>query len=351
MKLLNKLKYFYHTSPLFFLWRHFVKRNYIGFNKPISIFNFYVLAILLLVHVYAFAFGITFLFAFALFYYQTLSEANIAVKLAMFAVTTLIIATFKLLKGFDQNRRSDFELSGQIERVHQQMFKIKSAGSQGEDAVNAKIFTLRREIDFLHYGKAWTPAENGIHEVVYQRLKDGSQEIDALIVAGKTVFLIEVKHWKGLISNQSGVFTQNGKVIKSPEEQSKHKVLELDKVLNTYDQDDGPPYYLKNYDIVPIYVFTHKEAKLDANLPREYVTLDELADYFNAYRDKYHSVNNQTELTAQHTHFAKSVILHYLDREPNAKHRHLLRLSTYENANEDIKEYAFRKRTLNVQNK
>lgn len=215
--------------------------------------------------------------------------------------------------------------------------KILNAGKNGEHAVNAVIAILRNKMDFLSMDKTWMPSDDGISDIVIDNGPNNtSQEIDSLLVTQNKVFILEVKDWRGDIFFKNGVNNFNGIERKSPEIQTKSKIDKLYRVINKQQMDSIHNARVVDIaEIVPLYVFTHKDAILDPNLAFNFVSLAALPNFFALHRDNFSkSPNNNLKLIT-------SKIKDVLDLSPDAKSNHMLKLTNVDNPTENA--LAFKK--------
>lgn len=242
---------------------------------------------------------------------------------------------FLTKKMFLRNRSKIIELTETLNKEIDDKAAILNKGKKGEDAVNAVIASLRNKMDFISLDKTWMPSDDGISDIVIDNgPNNASQEIDSLLVTEKNVFIIEVKDWKGDISFKNGINYFDGVERKSPEIQTKPKVEKLFRTIN-FDQKDISDKYksVSETEIVPIYVFTHKDSTLDPNLPFNYVSLAALPSFFAVYRDTISkSSTSNIKLTI-------SKIKEILDLSPDAKSNHMLKLSNQKMPPADATEF------------
>jgi Nuclease-related domain len=263
-----------------------------------------------------------------------LTDKGIKVLLVLFII--FLLGACLAYKGFNKNKNKKQALIESCASDEAAMIEIKNKGKKGESAVNAVINELRHCMDFINIAKTWMPSDDGIEDIVIDN-GSMSQEIDSLLVTGDKVFVIEVKDWKGEISVKDGVPFIDGTKFdrQEPLLQTKPKVKNLERLIN-YQEIEGKRNQFEDIGIakiLPIYVFSHPLAKLDPNLPHNYVTLAALPSLIGFYRDHYQesSVNNSKNIA--------SMIKSVLDVSQDAKTKHMLRLATVKNPAPDIIEF------------
>jgi len=192
---------------------------------------------------------------------------------------------------------------------------------------------LREQMNFLSREKTWMPSDNGIQDIVFPMGESQiSKEVDCLIASKDYIFLLEVKDWKGHITQKNGVFYQGDREIKSPEKQTHSKVKLIEELLARADTKHHRTDH--GCKVVPVYVFTHKEAVLDPNLPHHYVRLDALPAFMSHYRDRM-TTGGKLQLKQ-----VKDALYARMDQKPSAKYKHILRIAMYgDNPSEDVLEF------------
>lgn len=241
-----------------------------------------------------------------------------------FLVSFILFAygIYELNKKFFEFDRNEKKLLADIGLAQKGKDAILNKGKEGEDKVSAVIDSLRDKMDFIRRDKSWMPIDSSINEIVIKNgEKSLSQEIDGLIVTGNIVFLIEIKNWWGNIYINNGNMYRNGEIQKSPEEQTKLKSEKLYQLINHVESKDNDYEDIGVANIVPVYIFPNYGANLDPNLPHNYIKLDALSSFISYYRDQY------SDVLTNNLEYIKNCILDVLDKEPNQKQNHLLRIA------------------------
>lgn len=254
-----------------------------------------------------------------------------------YAFMLAMIGAVLAYKGFNAPKRKKHGLEFKILNEQTSLNYLKNKGKEGEDLVNNVISELRRNMDFISTTKTWMPSDDGVADIVIANDRDKfSKEIDLLLVTHGMVFVIEVKNWKGAISFKDGVSyvdgIANGK--QSPEKQTKSKVEVFNRLLNYQETKEGRKHEnIGHAQILPIYVFSHPQAKLDPNLSHNYITLAALPSLLSYYRD------HLPQSSSTNLKFISSEISNMLDKSLDAKDKHMLRLADGNNPDQNILEF------------
>lgn len=254
-----------------------------------------------------------------------------------YAFILALFGAFLAYKGFNAPKRKKQDLASKTSSEETSLNYILQKGKEGEDLVSNVISELRRDMDFINTSKTWMPSDDGINDIVITNDRDTfSKEIDLLLVTQDKVFVIEVKHWKGNISFKNGIGyvdgIPNGK--DSPEKQTKSKVEIFDRLINNHKTKDGNKNEnIGHAQILPIYVFSHPQAKLDPNLSHNYITLAALPSLLSYYRD------HLPQSSSTNLKFISSEISNMLDKSLDSKYKHMLRLADGNNPDQNILEF------------
>lgn len=200
-----------------------------------------------------------------------------------------LFGIFLAYTGFNAPKRKKIGLQLKMSSEQDSLNKILRQGKEGEDLVNSVISELRHSMDFTSASKTWMPSDEGIADIVIPDDRDKlSKEIDLLLVTQDKVFVIEVKHWKGEINFKDGNTYIDGVLTDrtSPEQQTKSKVGVFNRLIN-HQKNEGSNKH-KNIGlahIIPIYVFSHPQSKINPNLPHNFITLAALPSLLGFHRE------------------------------------------------------------------
>lgn len=246
-------------------------------------------------------------------------------------IVSVLLCTYGLVIGYKRNGKVRNRLKKSYDEYVSEQQTILSRGKDGEVLVENAIQHLRTSMTFLSHEHTWMPSDSGIHEIVLlMGERTASKELDSLIVHKDFVFVIEVKTWKGQITQRNGIMYQDGKEIKSPHKQTQEKVRVIEECLSSLNLN--AEHHCK---VVPVYVFPHTLTVLDPNLPFNYITLAALPSFIIYYRDLY--MKKASQLTVKQI---SEVLLAKMSREEQPKYQHLLRLANYtSNPSEEVKRF------------
>lgn len=220
------------------------------------------------------------------------------------------------------------QLHNNSEKNKSRMEEIKSEGAEGERLNHEKLHELRKNVSFLDTNLTWMPSDDGIMDIVMVS-NDGrdSKEIDDMLVLDKNIFIFEVKHWKGEVTYSDNKILVDGLPRKSPEIQTRSKIEKIRKAIS---ESGGMA------NIIPVYVFTHKDVVLDPNLPHNYIKLESLQTFMAFSR---RDIRYDKTCAKTNTNVVRNVISNLLDKGSDAKHKHMLWLAKNEDASDSLKEY------------
>ena len=237
---------------------------------------------------------------------------------------------FQIYDGFFKNSKLKNALNEQIDLKTNEIDAILNSGSKGEGLLADYLAYMRKNTESLKNYRTWMPSDDNINSIV-MKVENFTQEIDNLLLVENSLYIFEVKHWKGKIFRKENQLYQGERLARSPEEQTKTKILNLNNTINeVFKSADGKFVRDDLCEIYPIYVFTHDEVELTSNLNKNYVELNDLSYFLQKHI-------NENVYSAEVFEFYKiqDLIKSKLDLNKSSKLDHMLNLAKQKNPPSD----------------
>ena len=211
-------------------------------------------------------------------------------------------------------------------------------GKQGEDAVHKAVLSIFQSLNIECISNRQLSCP---HAILLPIGNDKySKEIDLLIASDIGVFVFEVKDWRGLwaakddqphlLSKVSSKSSSNSSHLLSSQHPSHDRPAPLLKTQNKL-KDLLNRANLTNVHSEALVVFTDNDGNVDAQLPPNYLHINELTYYFRQQAAAFFdAIENEGEVEAKGGYDAYDLaeqIRRCLDNSPNALHNHMMRLS------------------------
>lgn len=210
-----------------------------------------------------------------------------------------------------------------------------SKGKQGEDAVHHAVLSILQSLNI----ECVSNRQLGCPQAILLPSGDDkySKEIDLVIASGIGVFVIEVKDWRGLwaakedqphlLSKVSSHNRNNASHHNGSQSPSNDRPAPLLKTQNKL-KDLLNRAKLTNFHAEAIVVFTDSEGNVHAQLPPNYLHINELTYYFRQKAAAFFDEIKHDECkSAYDAYDLAEQIQSCLDHSPNALHNHMMRLS------------------------
>ncbi len=216
-------------------------------------------------------------------------------------------------------------------------------GKQGEDAVHHAVLSIFQSLNI----ECVSNRQLSCPQAILLPTGDDkySKEIDLVIASEIGVFVIEVKNWRGLWAakeDQPHLLSKVSHNHNSSQSPTNDRPAPLLKTQNKL-KDLLNRAKLTNVHAEALVVFTDNEGNVHAQLPPNYLHINELAYYFRQKAASFfESVENEGK-SAYDAYDLAEQIRSCLDHSSNALHNHMMRLSA---SSESLRAYQSNHRRL-----
>jgi Nuclease-related domain len=203
-------------------------------------------------------------------------------------------------------------------------------GKQGEDAVHHAVLSIFQSLNIECISNRQLSCP---HAILLPTGNDKySKEIDLLIASEIGIFVIEVKDWRGLWAAKDD----------QPHLLSKVSSCNSSHLSSQHPSNDRPAPLLKTQNKLKdllnranltdvhseaLVVFTDNDGNVDAQLPPNYLHINDLTYYFRQKAAAFFDAIENVGEGGYDAYDLAEQIRHCLDTSPSALHNHMMRLS------------------------